>query len=87
MAKTKLNKKAKRGRKLVKDKAIVNFLLEHMKPVKINFSKIKIPSFINFLEIEGNKAINSNIFPDKKVSNENSISGISFMNDPETKNN
>ena len=43
-----LSKKAKRSRKLVKDKAIVNFLLEHMKPVKINFSKIKIPSFLNF---------------------------------------
>ena len=43
-------KKAKRTRKFVKDKAIINFLLEHMKPAKINFSKIKIPSFINFLE-------------------------------------
>ena len=47
-----LSKKAKRPRKLVKDKAIVNFLLEHMKPVKINFSKIKIPSFLNFTENE-----------------------------------
>ena len=47
-----LTKKAKRPIKLVKDKAIVNFLLEHMKPVKINFSKIKIPSFLNFIENE-----------------------------------
>ena len=45
-------KKAKRTRKFVKDKAIVNFLLEHMKPAKINFSKIRVPSFINFLENE-----------------------------------
>ena len=49
-------KKAKRTRKFVKDKAIVNFLLEHMKPAKINFSKIKIPSFINFLE-NGEKSL------------------------------
>ena len=53
MAKTELKlKKAKRARKFVKDKAVVNFLLEHMKPAKINFSKIRVPSFINFLENE-----------------------------------
>ncbi len=53
MVKTELKlKKAKRARKFVKDKAIVNFLLEHMKPAKINFSKIRVPSFINFLENE-----------------------------------
>ena len=43
-------KKTKKQRKFIKDKAIVNFLLEHMKPVKIDFSKIKIPSFNSFLE-------------------------------------
>ncbi len=53
MTKTELKlKKAKRARKFVKDKAVVNFLLEHMKPAKINFSKIRVPSFINFLENE-----------------------------------
>ena len=53
MVKTELKlKKAKRARKFVKDKAVVNFLLEHMKPAKINFSKIRVPSFINFLENE-----------------------------------
>ena len=35
----------RRATKLIKDKAIVNFLLEHMKPTKIDFSKIKIPFF------------------------------------------
>ena len=42
-------KKQKRARKFIKDKAIVDFLLEHMKPVKIDLSKIKIPTFIDFL--------------------------------------
>ena len=36
-------KKSKRKRKFIKDKAVINFLLEHMKPVKIDFSKIKNP--------------------------------------------
>ena len=49
MVKKKLKlKKGKMSRKLVKNKAIVNFLLEHMKPAKIDFSKIKIPSFLTF---------------------------------------
>ena len=64
--KKKVLKKGKRTRKFVKDKAIVNFLLEHMKPAKINFPKIKIPSFINFIENEENGATNSNIFHKKK---------------------
>ena len=72
--------KAKRARKLVKDKAIVNFLLEHMKPAKINFSKIKIPSFLNLLENEGKKITNSNDFPNTKVLDEKPISGISLFN-------
>ena len=48
-------KSSKRARKFIKDKAIVNFLLEHMKPAKINFSKIKIPSFLTFLESDADK--------------------------------
>ena len=51
-----------------------------MKPAKINFSKIKIPSFINFLENEGNLSTNSTMFPEKKVSNESSILGLSLLN-------
>ena len=51
------NKRKKRAVKLIKDKAIINFLLEHMKPSKIDFSKVKIPSFFNFLESEGEKKI------------------------------
>ena len=72
--------KTKRARKLVKDKSIVNFLLEHMKPAKINFSKIKIPSFLNLLENEEKKITNSNDFPNRKVFNENPISGMSLFN-------
>ena len=58
-------KKSKKTRKIVKDKAIVNFLLEHMKPTKINFSKIKIPSFINFLE-NGEKSSFNSILPQEQ---------------------
>ena len=73
-------KKAKRARKFVKDKAIVNFLLEHMKPIKINFSKIKIPSFINFIENEDNQSINSNIFQWPNAQVEGPVVGLSSLN-------
>ena len=75
-----LSKKAKRPRKLVKDKAIVNFLLEHMKPVKINFSKIKIPSFLNFTENEKKDSINSNISQEENIQDGSPIEGISLFN-------
>ena len=75
-----LSKKAKRSRKLVKDKAIVNFLLEHMKPVKINFSKIKIPSFLNFIENEKKDSINSNISQEENIQDGSPIEGISLFN-------
>ena len=73
-------KKAKRTRKFVKDKAIVNFLLEHMKPAKINFSKIKIPSFLNFLENEEKRPIDSTIFQEQNAPDESLISGLSLLN-------
>ena len=73
-------KKAKRTRKFVKDKAIVNFLLEHMKPAKINFSKIKIPSFINFLENEEKSSINPTILQEQNAPDESLISGLSLLN-------
>ena len=73
-------KKAKRIRKFVKDKAILNFLLEHLKPAKINFSKIKIPSFINFLENEEKSSINSTIFQEPKGSDEKVFSRMPLNN-------
>ena len=69
-----------RPRKLVKDKAIVNFLLEHMKPAKINVSRIKIPSFLNFIENEKKDSINSNIFQVENIQNGSPIEGISLFN-------
>ena len=72
-------KKAKRTRKFVKDKAIVNFLLEHMKPAKINFSKIKIPFFINFWENGEKSSFNSIIFQEQNASDERLISGLSLL--------
>ena len=76
-----LSKKAIRPRKLVKDKAIVNFLLEHMKPAKINFSKIKIPSFLNFIENEKKDSINSNIFQVENIKDGSPIEGVTSLND------
>ena len=73
-------KKSKRTRKFVKDKAIVNFLLEHMKPAKINFSKIKIPSFINFLENGEKSSFNSILPQEQNVSDERLISGLCMLN-------
>ena len=52
-------KKIKRKTKLIKDKAIVNFLLDHMKPAKIKFPKLRIPSYLN-LENEENKEVVTN---------------------------
>ena len=64
-------KKTKKQRKFIKDKAIVNFLLEHMKPAKIDFSKIKIPSFISFLEKEEKEAILPNESNEQKIFKDN----------------
>ena len=73
-------KKSKKNRKIVKDKAIVDFLLEHLKPAKINFSKIRIPSFINFAENEEKYSINSIIFQEPKVSDEKVFSRMPLNN-------
>ena len=52
-----------------------------MKPVKINFSKIKIPSFLNFTENEKNDSINSNIISqEENIKDGSPIEGISLFN-------
>jgi len=56
MVKTEIKtKKIKRRTKLIKDKAIVNFLLDHMKPAKIKFPKLRIPSYLNLENKENNE--------------------------------
>ena len=56
MVKTQIeSKKNKRRIKLIKDKAIVNFLLDHMKPAKIKFPKLRIPSYLNFEQHENDE--------------------------------
>ena len=56
MVKTEIKKKKiKRRTKLIKDKAIVNFLLDHMKPAKIKFPKLRIPSYLNLENKENNE--------------------------------
>ena len=50
---TKISKNAKQSKKCyITDKAIVNFIKAHSKRPKIDFSKIKIPSF---LDLTGNQ--------------------------------
>ena len=49
-----------------------------MKPAKINFSKIKIPSFLNFIENEKKDSINSNIFQVENIQDGSPIEGISL---------
>ena len=73
-------KKSKRARKFIKDKAIVDFLLEHMKPVKIDFSKIKIPTFIDFLENGEKNSIFSNESNEQKIFKDIPTIGISLLN-------
>ena len=77
-------KKSKRARKFIKDKAIVDFLLEHMKPVKIDFSKIRFPSFSYFQEKEekNNSDLNK-LFLNKKSDNLKILgsSSINFVHD------
>ena len=51
-----------------------------MKPAKINFSKIKIPSFLNFIENEKKDSINSNIFQVENIQDGSPIEGISLFN-------
>ena len=82
MVKPELKKrKAKRARKYIKDKATVNFLLEHLKPSKIDFSKIKMPSFLESFE-EGEKESKQekeNRNESNPNRNEMPIFGMSFL--------
>ena len=52
-----------------------------MKPAKINFSKIKIPSFLNFIENDKKDSINSNIFQVENIQDGNPIEGVTSLND------
>ena len=66
MVKTEIKKKKiKRRTKLIKDKAIVNFLLDHMKPAKIKFPKLRIPSYLN-LENKENNEVETNTKDDNQ---------------------
>ena len=73
----------RRATKLIKDKAIVNFLLEHMKPTKIDFSKIKIPFFLAFLEREKNPIPN----PQSPQSQKSPIPKVPNPKSPQSHNN
>ena len=51
-----------------------------MKPAKINFSKIKIPSFINFLENGEKSSFNSILPQEQNVFDGRLISGLCMLN-------
>ena len=72
--------KSKRERKLIRDKAIVNFLLAHIRTAKIDFSKIKIPSFMNFSENEEKSSINLNSLQIQQEINESPKLEVSIQN-------
>ena len=59
------------SRKFIKDKALVNFILQHSIKAKINFSKIKIHSFSNYIHRKENdcKYINKNFELEEKQNN------------------
>ena len=50
MSKRNPKKIKRRAKKIITDPAIVNFLQEHLKPSKIDFSKIKFPSYIKYIK-------------------------------------
>ena len=73
-------KKSKKSKKFIKDKAIVNFLLAHMRPAKIDFSKFKIPSYMNFSENEEKIFINSNSLQGQEATEESPNLEASLLN-------
>ena len=53
---TKISKNAEQSKKCyITDKALLNFIKAHSKRPNIDFSKIKIPSFLDLTEIEQEK--------------------------------
>ena len=42
----------RKGRKIIKDKAIVKFILQHSEKEEIDLSKLKIPSFADVLKAD-----------------------------------
>ena len=50
--KIKFQIKRKSSRKYIKDKSLTDFLLRHLKKKPIDISKIKIPSFLDFIKNE-----------------------------------
>ena len=77
--KKKIKKKLNNKRKCyyIKDKAIINFILEHSKKPDIDFSKIKIPSFMD---------ITNHDFPENQKENKDTfISNKLIMKEVENK--
>ena len=56
-------KKGKAKYKYIKDKSLKHFIYQHSKKENINFSAIKISSFLDELSKEENSFINKNFIP------------------------
>ena len=73
--------KRKSSRKYIKDKSLTDFLLQHLKKEQIDFSKIKIPSFLDFIkneEKEENKALKQS---DSENGKRMPLFGFSLLNE------
>lgn len=79
--KIKFQIKRKSSRKYIKDKSLTDFLLRHLKKKPIDFSKIKIPSFLDIIkneEKEENKALTQN---DSENGKRMPLFGFSLLNE------
>ena len=82
-----INKKSKA--KYIEDKCVANFILQHLRKEKIDFSKIKIPSFLDVMnneeeESKSNKNNNLNKKSEQpNIQKNNNIPkfGFSFLNE------
>ena len=80
------NKKKIKYRHYIKDKAIIKFILEHSKKPAIDFSKIKIPSFMEITknDYHENEKENKNLFNSDDLINKEKVNKKSGFISPKT---
>ena len=76
--------KKKTKAKYIKDKCVANFILQHLRKEVIDFSKIKIPSFSEFVnneEEESKSFQNNHLKSEEQKNNDLPKFGFSFLNE------
>ena len=78
--------KKKTKAKYIKDKCVANFILQHLRKEAFDFSKIKIPSFSEFVineEEESKSFQNNNLNKKSEEQKNNNLPkfGFSFLNE------